>query len=119
MPEIGTSGLMSGDRRRGGLSVSTRAYPRLYYCVVMGQKVPLDRPRVRSTEDREIRLGSYEMFHRGEPLTETVWEKLMLGLTTRKYGDAVRQFTEAYGLEKSAVSASKNVVNCRCMGGAF
>jgi putative transposase len=74
------------------------------YCVVMGQKVPLDRPRVRSTEDREIRLGSYEMFHRGEPLTETVWEKLMLGLTTRKYGEAVRQFTEAYGLEKSAVS---------------
>ncbi len=74
------------------------------YCVVMGQKVPVDRPRVRSTENREIRLGSYEMFHRGEPLTETVWEKLMLGLTTRKYGDAVRQFTEAYGLEKSAVS---------------
>jgi len=74
------------------------------YCVVMGQKVPVQRPRVRSTEDREIRLGSYEMFHRGEPLTETVWEKLMLGLTTRKYGEAVRQFTEAYGLEKSAVS---------------
>jgi transposase-like protein len=44
------------------------------------------------------------MFHRGEPLTETVWEKLMLGLSTRKYGQAVRQFTEAYGLEKSAVS---------------
>src|SRR3954463_1235724 len=74
------------------------------YCVVMGQKVPVERPRVRSTEDREIRLGSYEMFHRGEPLTETVWEKLMLGLSTRKYGQAVRQFTEAYDLEKSAVS---------------
>ncbi len=28
----------------------------------------------------------------------------MLGLSTRKYGQAVRQFTEAYGLEKSAVS---------------
>jgi putative transposase len=74
------------------------------YCVVMGQKLPIQRPRVRSTEDREIRLGSYELFHRGEPLTETVWEKLMLGLSTRKYGQAVRQFTEAYGLEKSAVS---------------
>lgn len=74
------------------------------YCVMMGQKVPLERPRVRSTENREIRLGSYEMFHRGEPLTETVWEKLMLGLTTRKYGEAVREFTEAYGIEKSAVS---------------
>jgi len=74
------------------------------YCVVMGQKVPVKRPRVRTTEDTEVRLGSYEMFHRGEPLTETVWEKLMLGLSTRKYGQAVRQFTEAYGLEKSAVS---------------
>jgi putative transposase len=74
------------------------------YCVVMGQKVPIERPRVRTTEDTEVRLGSYEMFHRGEPLTETVWEKLMLGLSTRKYGQAVREFTEAYGLEKSAVS---------------
>jgi putative transposase len=74
------------------------------YCIVMGQKVPIRRPRVRTVEDKEVRLGSYEMFHRGEPLTETVWEKLMLGLSTRKYGQAVRQFTEAYGLEKSAVS---------------
>ena len=73
------------------------------YCVVIGQKVPIERPRVRS-EEKEVRLGSYELFHRGEPLTETVWEKLMLGLSTRKYGEAVRQFTEAYGLEKSAVS---------------
>jgi putative transposase len=74
------------------------------YCVVMGQKVPIQRPRVRTTEDKEVRLGSYELFHRGEPLTETVWEKLMLGLSTRDYGQAIRQFTEAYGLEKSAVS---------------
>src|SRR5438309_6381365 len=74
------------------------------YCVVMGQKVPIERPRVRTTDDKEVRLGSYELFHRGEPLTETVWEKLMLGLSTRKYGQAVPQFTEAYGLEKSAVS---------------
>ena len=74
------------------------------YCVVMGQKVRVNRPRVRTTDDQEVRLGSYEMFHRGEPLTETVWEKLMLGLSTRKYGQAVRQFSEAYGLEKSAIS---------------
>ena len=51
------------------------------YCVVMGQKVPIQRPRVRTIEEKEVRLGSYEMFHRGEPLTETVWEKLMLGLS--------------------------------------
>jgi len=74
------------------------------FCMVMGQKVPIDRPRVRTTDDQEVRLGSYDMFHRGEPLTETVWEKLMLGLSTRTYGRAVREFAEAYGLEKSAIS---------------
>jgi putative transposase len=74
------------------------------YCVVMGQKVPIQRPRVRTTDDKEVRLGSYEMFRRGEPLTDTVWEKLMLGLSTRNYGQAVREFAEAYGLEKSAIS---------------
>jgi transposase-like protein len=74
------------------------------YAVVMGQKVAIQRPRVRSTDDQEVPLGSYEMFHRGAPLTETVWEKLMLGLSTRKYGQAVREFTAAYGLEKSAIS---------------
>ena len=74
------------------------------YCIVMGQKVPIERPRVRTTENQEVRLGSYELFHRGEPLTQTVWEKLMLGLSTRNYGQAVRQFSEAYGLEKSAIS---------------
>ena len=28
------------------------------YCVVMGQKVPIERPRVRNMEDREVRLGT-------------------------------------------------------------
>jgi putative transposase len=99
-----------GERSRPQLERKANRWGRERgFCVVMGQKVPIERPRVRSTNagtegDREVRLGSYELFHRGEPLTETVWEKLMLGLSTRKYGQAVRQFTEAYGLEKSAVS---------------
>ena len=32
------------------------------FCVVMGQKVPIQRPRVRTTDDKEVRLGSYECF---------------------------------------------------------
>ena len=35
-----------------------------------GARDPVKRPRVRTTEDAEVRLGSYEMFHRGEPLTK-------------------------------------------------
>jgi transposase-like protein len=96
---------LAGERsRRQSDRTANRWGSERGYCVVMGQKVPIQRPRVRTTEDKEVRLGSYEMFHRGEPLTETVWEKLMLGLSTRDYGQAIRQFTEAYGLEKSAVS---------------
>jgi transposase-like protein len=96
---------MAGEHhQRQAERTATRWGSERGYCVVMGQKVPLRRPRVRTTDDKEVRLGSYEMFHRGEPLTETVWEKLMLGLSTRKYGEAVREFTEAYGLEKSAIS---------------
>lgn len=74
------------------------------YCVVMGQKVAIQRPRVRSVDGGEIRLGTYEMFHRGEPLNEAVWERLMMGLSTRNYGKAVREFSEAYGVDKSTVS---------------
>ena len=95
---------LAGERsQRQAARTASRWGSERGYCVVMGQKVPIQRPRVR-TDDKEVRLGSYEMFHRGEPLTETVWQKLMLGLSTRKYGQAVREFTEAYGLEKSAVS---------------
>jgi len=96
---------LAGERsERQAERTATRWGSERGYCVVMGQKVPIQRPRVRTSDDKEVRLGSYELFHRGEPLTETVWEKLMLGLSTRKYGQAVRQFTEAYGLEKSAIS---------------
>lgn len=74
------------------------------FLVVDGQKAKIQRPRVRSRDGREQKLGSYELFRRNEPLDEAVWDKLMLGLSTRNYGQLVRQFAEAYGIEKSAVS---------------
>ena len=74
------------------------------FLVVDGQKVKVDRPRVRSTDGHEQTLGSYELFRRNEALDETVWDKLMLGLSTRNYGKMIRQFAAAYGIEKSAVS---------------
>src|ERR1700688_5194590 len=74
------------------------------YCVVDGQKVPIQRTRLRSPENREQRLGSYEMFQRSGPMEHAVWDKLMRGLSTRNYGAVVKDFHEAYGVEKSAVS---------------
>ena len=74
------------------------------YCVVDGQKVPIQRTRVRDKANREVRLGSYEMFQRNGPLESAVWEKMMRGLSTRNYGPVVKDFANAYGVGKSAVS---------------
>lgn len=75
------------------------------YCVIDGQKVPLEKPRVRSRLDkREVLLGSYEMFQRSSLIEETVWQRIMHGLTMRTYKEVMQQFAEAYGLEKSSVS---------------
>lgn len=75
------------------------------YCVVNGQKVPLNRPRVRNRKNQEVPLGSYEMFQRASLMEETVWERMMRGLSTRKYSEIVQEFMEAYGIEKSTVDA--------------
>lgn len=74
------------------------------YCVVGGQKVPLRRPRVRDARHREIPLGSYEMLQRASLMEDSVWHKIMHGLTTRRYGQVVRELEQAYGIEKSTVS---------------
>jgi putative transposase len=73
--------------------------------VIDGHKVPIARPRVRSkVHNREIPLGSYELFQRASLLEESVWHKIMHGLSTRNYKEVLQQFSDAYGVEKSTVS---------------
>jgi putative transposase len=74
------------------------------YSVVDGQKVPIKRTRLRTSDNREHRLGSYELFQRSGPMQQGVWDKMMRGLSTRNYGAVVKDFQSAYGIEKSAVS---------------
>jgi putative transposase len=74
------------------------------YCVGDGQKVPIRKTRLRRPDKGEQRLGSYELFQRSGPLQAGVWDKMMRGLSTRNYGAVVKDFHNAYGVEKSAVS---------------
>lgn len=74
------------------------------WCRIDGQKVPLNRPRIRDPRKREIRLGSYLSFQQQPAHGPQLWQELMRGLSTRSYGPTVRKFAEAYGIEKSAVS---------------
>jgi transposase-like protein len=72
---------------------------------VDGQKVPLERLRVRDAQrQREVPLGSYLLFQRDPQFHPRLWQEMMRGLSTRSYGRVVRPFAEAYGIEKSVVS---------------
>jgi transposase-like protein len=74
------------------------------YCVVGGQKVPLQRPRVRNMRQHEVPLGSYEVLQQASLMEDAVWHRMMHGLTTRRYSEVVRELEQAYGIEKSTVS---------------
>jgi putative transposase len=74
------------------------------YCVVGGQKIPLQRPRVRDTRRREVPLGSYELMQRASLMEESVWQKMMQGLTTRRYSQVIEELEQAYGIKKSTIS---------------
>ncbi len=74
------------------------------YCVVGGQKIPLQRPRVRDTRKKEVPLGSYELMQRASLMEESVWQKMMHGLTTRRYSQVVEELEHAYGIKKSTIS---------------
>jgi len=74
------------------------------FVVVDGQKVPIERQRLRGKDGGEVRLGTYELFQQTRNLDDQVWWKMLRGLTTRNYPLVTRTFAEAYGIEKSAIS---------------
>jgi putative transposase len=96
---------LAGERHEQHEGRRTHRWGKEYgYCVVDGQKVPIRRTRLRSRDKREQRLGSYELFQRSGPMQAGVWDKMTRGLSTRNYGAVVKDFHDAYGIEKSAVS---------------
>ncbi len=57
--------------------------------ILHGQKVPVDRPRLRD-QAQEAKLGSYELFRRDEEMQRRVWDKVMRGVSMRSYDPVVR-----------------------------
>jgi transposase-like protein len=74
------------------------------FVLIDGQKVPIERQRLRGKKGGEVRLGTYEMFQQARNLDEEVWWKMLRGLTTRNYPLVTRSFAQAYGIEKSITS---------------
>ena len=74
------------------------------YVVLGGKKVKIIKPRVRSMEGKEVALTSYERFQSPPRRQSSVVRKLINGISTRKYTKAIEEFTDGYGVSKSAVS---------------
>jgi putative transposase len=89
------------------------------YVVFAGQKVPLERPRVRTRKGQEVELESYRQLQQDGKLQRAVREGVVAGLSTRNYRRAVESVVEGYGIEKSSVSrqfvaASSNQLRALC-----
>ena len=74
-----------------------------------GRRVPVERPRVRSTECGEVELESYRAFADSDLLVEHMVGAMLAGLSTRRYPAGVEPVDEhtageAKSTSKSAVS---------------
>jgi putative transposase len=72
-----------------------------------GRRVAVKRPRVRSSDGKEVPLPSWERFAAEDPLSERAVEQMVLGVATRKYARSLEPLpagTKSRGTSKSAVS---------------
>lgn len=68
-----------------------------------GRRLRIRRPRVRSADDStEVRLATYEHFARRDPLAKVVLERLLAGISCRRY----ERSQEPIGTEAEAESVS-------------
>lgn len=74
------------------------------YVVMAGKKVAVTRQRLRDLEGHEVGLKSYERFQSPPRRQRSIHKKLINGISTRKYDKAIEDFTDGYGISKSAVS---------------
>ena len=74
------------------------------YVVFAGQKVAVERPRVRVRKGQEVALDSYARLQQDGRRQRAVREGIVAGLTSRSYHRAVQSVLDGYGIEKSSVS---------------
>ncbi len=74
------------------------------YVVFGGQKIAIERPRVRTRAGEEVALENYRRLQQDGRMQRAVAERLVCGLSTRKYRRAVETVLDGYGIEKSSVS---------------
>lgn len=74
------------------------------YVVMGGQKVRIQRPRVRSKGGEEVALERYGQFQQRDGLGGSVQRLLRRQVSTRDYAGAIETVGDAYGIRRSSVS---------------
>ena len=73
--------------------------------VLGGEKVPIERPRVRSVEGTELALPTLGLFQREDPLNAALLSRLLCGVSARKYARTMDgEIADASCVSKSEVS---------------
>jgi putative transposase len=70
---------------------------------VAGQKVPVERPRLRRG-DKELKLKSYQALRDRKGFSQELLGKSLAGLSARRYRETVTGAAAAFGVSPSAVS---------------
>ncbi|GDY34063.1 IS256 family transposase [Gandjariella thermophila] len=77
-----------------------------------GRRVPITRPRVRTADgSAEVPLSSYAAFTGTETLGRMAMDRMLAGLSTRRYGVGLEPVGEQ--VEQSATATSKSAVSRR------
>jgi putative transposase len=77
-----------------------------------GRRIPVTRPRVRAADGAgELHLPSYDLFSSTEVLGRLAMEKMMAGLSSRRYGRGLEPAGQA--VEQAATATSKSAVSRR------
>ncbi len=75
-----------------------------------GRRVKVDRPRVRTADDeRELPLATYEHFADRDPLTRAVMDRMLAGVSTRRFTDVGEPVGEE--VEQTSTSTGKSTVS--------
>ncbi len=75
-----------------------------------GRRVKVDRPRVRSADDeRELPLATYGHFADRDPLTRAVMDRMLAGVSTRRFADVGEPVGEE--VKQTSTSTGKSTVS--------
>jgi putative transposase len=79
--------------------------------VLGGRRVPVTRPRARTTDGTEVPLASYRLFAAEDQLTAVVMERMLAGLATRRHVAAAEPVGRE--VQEQATATSRSAVSRR------